>query len=221
MFRLVLMLSLILSIGFTPSVAHAGWLDFFFPAPEKKEPNPAETLRAPFADEDAVIVDLDAANNRDNSTPLHMRHRTNAVITQWVQEIVPQMLTYKTQEYENQYREKALTFSKVGGEEYVSFLHSANFITTLKTGRYDITGFIRDYPVIINEGVVDGRYKWLYETNIMVTFFESGMTEYQRDESRDNTITKEYKVTVQLGRSREAQNDHGLLIETWDVKAIN
>ena len=207
--------SVIFSFAMSSVPAQAeGWLDFLFP-PKDSGPLPAETLRAPFADEDAVIVDLEASEHRANATPLHMRHRTNKVITQWVQGIIPAMLSYKSASYENEYREKITNFSKVGSEEYGAFLHSSNFLTTLKTGRYDIAGFVQDYPVIVNEGVTDGRYKWLYETNVMVTFFDSNVKGYQKDESQDNTITKEYTITLQLGRFRAADNEHGLLIETW------
>ncbi len=217
MFRYVFIFACIFCLGMSAHPVQAGWLDFLFPV-EDTGPSPAETLRAPFADEDAVIEDLDASGNRENLTPLHMRHRTNAVITRWVQEAVPLFLTYKGATYESDYHQKALSFSKIGAEEYAAFLHGANFITTLKTGKYNIAGFVQDYPVIVNEGVTDGRYKWLYETNVMVTFLDGDMSGYSTRAEDDQTISREYTVTLQLGRSREAANEHGLLVETWSAK---
>jgi len=217
MFRYFFVFSCVFCLWMPPSQVQAGWFDFLFPV-QDTAPNPAKTLRAPFADDDAVIEELDASGKRENLTPLHMRHRTNTVITRWVQEVVPFLLTYNNADYETDYHQKALSFSKIGAEEYAAFLYGADFIKTLKTGQYNISGFVQDYPVIVNEGVTDGRYKWLYETNVMVTFLDDEMDGYSQRAEDDQTISREYTVTLQLGRSREAANEHGLLIETWSAK---
>ena len=203
-------------VAFTPN-AHAGWLDFFFPT-EETGPDPSETLRAPFADEDAVIEDLDAQGNPDKAIPLEMRHRPNSVITQWVQMTVPYVLTYKAKTYEKEYGQKIVNFSKGGIDEYVAFLQGKNILRTLKTGRYNVTGILQDYPVIINEGAVDGRYLWLFKTDVLVTYFDSKLTQHPRSEDSSDAITQEYTITFQVGRNKGVPNEHGILIESWDVK---
>ena len=194
--------------------AHAGWFDFLFP-PAPSGPSPSETLRAPFADEDAVIEELDSEGNVESTSPLDIRHRPNSIITKWVLKVVPMLLTYKTDTYEAEYGDKVSSFSKVGVNEYVKFLQEKNILKTLKTGRYDVTGIIQDYPVVINEGPVDGSYRWLYQMNVMVTYMDAGIVTRN---GNDNTITQELVVTTQIGRSRDASNEHGVVIETWDVK---
>lgn len=197
--------------------SHAGWLDAFLPE-ENKGPSPAETLKAPFADDDAVIVDMDSFGNAANRTPLHLRHRTNNVITRWVQQNIPNLLSYKTGTYKQEYSKNSKDFNEVGLSEYLTFLQEKNFLKTLETGRYDIAGFISEYPVIVNEGARDGYYRWLYQINIMVTYLEGGATDY-RTLGVNDAITQEFIVTFQLGRSKDADNEHGLLIETWNVRA--
>lgn len=194
----------------------AGLLDFLFPTPEEEGPNPAETLRAPFADDDAVIEDFEDIENPENSLPLPQKHRTNNVMAQWLQIALPDLVSYKAQGYERQYAEKVKSFSKSGAEAYVKFLHDQNYITTLKTGRYDISGFVKGYPIVVNEGVVDGRYQWAFQTDIMVTFLEQGMNEYNKESG--DFITQEYVVTFHVGRVKGVKNDHGVLIETWNVQ---
>lgn len=216
--RLFLSIALIFSFStaITPPANANEFFDFFFPS-TSKEPNPALTLRAPFADEDAVIEEMDASGNASNQTPIHLRHRTNDVITLWIQSLVPDMISYKAQNYEAQYSEKIKNFTKEGAVEYVNFLNQRNFIKTLKTGRYDIAGFISDYPVIINEGAVDGHYRWLYQMDVMVTYIESGASDY-KNIKKGNAVSQEFVLTFQIGRSREAVNEHGLLIDSWDVQ---
>ena len=200
-----------------PQVKAEGWLDLFFPM-QPKGPQPAETLRAPFADNDIVIEELDAQGNPQDVTPLHLRHRTNTVITRWVQQAVPIMLSYQADGYKDQYRAKVLNFSKTGAGEYLKFLKDNNFLKTLDTGRFDISGFIQDYPVILNEGAVDGRYRWVYKANIMVTYLRRGVKDYA-DVRDGDSLSRTYVVTFQVGRHKDAGNEHGLLIETWSVKA--
>ncbi len=201
----------------SPGLAHAGWFDFLFPTPAEQGPNPSETLRAPFADQDAVIEDLDESGQSKQVTPLHLRHRTNTAITMWVQHILPSLLTYKADKYNQEYSQKIRHFNKNGSSEYVKFLNEENFLTTLKSGQYDITGFVQDYPVVLNEGAIEGRYRWLYQTTVMVTYLKHGTSDYKVIEEGD-TVTRTYVLTVQLGRSDGANNEHGLLIDTWSVK---
>lgn len=214
--KVLFSLFLILGVVSFAPVSNAGWFDFLFPQTEVG-PDPSETLVAPFANEDAVIEDLDSKGNPEKAIPLHLRHRPNNVITQWIQNTVPFLLTYKAKTYDQEYGQKVENFSKGGLDEYVKFLQNKNILKTLKTGRYNVTGILQDYPVIVNEGAVDGRYLWLYKMHVLVTYFDSGLTKYTLEKEGD-TITQEYEVTMQIGRNKGVSNEHGVLIETWDVK---
>ena len=196
--------------------AKAGLLDFLFPEQKDAGPHPSETLRAPFADQDAVIEDMDDVDNRQNAMPLDQKHRTNNVMIKWLQSTIPELISYKAEGYQDQYKEKVVAFSKSGADNYVSFLHGANYITTLKTGNYDVAGFIQDYPIVINEGVVDGRYQWVFQTSVMVTYLDAGMSEYKKGAAE--SITQEYVLTFHLGRVEGVKNEHGVLIESWEFK---
>ncbi len=197
-----------------PQPAHAAWWDILFP-PVKKGPDPSETLRAPFADEDAVIEDLDSSGQAYNSTPLEKKHRTDDIIIRWIQTAVPTVLSYKGESYERDYKGKVAFFTDVGAKEYLKFMQERNFIKTLKTGGYDISGFVQDFPIILNEGPVKGRYRWLFQMNIMVTYIEAGVTSYKENAE---SLTQEFELTMQVGRHRNVDNEHGLLIETWSIK---
>jgi len=204
----------VLAGGAAPS--HAGWFEFLFPQADDG-PNPSETLKAPFANDDGVIVEMDATGQAANRTPLHLRHRTNTVMTRWVQQTIPNMLSYKAQTYKRTYGKNIAYFSKVGADEYLRFLKDRSFLKTLETGQYDIAGFIQDYPVLLNEGAIDGYYRWLYQMNIMVTYLESGVSDY-KNLKKDGSITQEFVVNFQLGRHKDVDNEHGVLIETWSAR---
>jgi hypothetical protein len=127
------------------------------------------------------------------------------------------MLSYDADSYEQEYARKIKNFSKVGAEEYIAFLQKRSIVKTLKTGQYNVSGIVEDYPIIINEGAVDGRYHWLYQVSVLVTYFDADLKRYSKKKNQE-VITQRFILTLQLGRVRGADNDHGLLIETWDVK---
>ena len=204
------------AVALSPVNANAGFWDFFFPKVDNS-PKPSETLRAPFADEDAVIEDLNVSGNSEKQIPLHLRHRPNSVITKWVQNTIPDLFTYKAEGYEKEYTKKIVNFNKTGLDEYVNFLHKKGLIKSLKTGKYNVTGIIQGYPEVLNERAIDGRYRWVYKMDLMVTYFNSGLKKYTEEKAGD-TLTQELTLTIQIGRNKGVDNEHSVLIETWSVK---
>ncbi len=202
-----------------PTSAQAGWLDFLFPTVDNG-PRPEETLRAPFADTDAVVDNLDAEGEAQSDAPLDERHRPNSVIVMWVQQTIPGLLSYVPSTFEDDYRTKMVNLTKVAIDEYNDFLREANYLTTIKAGKYDISGFLMEHPVLLNEGAVDGRYRWVYQVKSQITFKEMGKDAYSKTNAAD-TFSVEYVLTFQIGRVPEADNEHSILIETWSAKKVN
>lgn len=205
-----------------PSPAQAGgWLEFFFPTLKPQGPNPEETLQAPFANPDAVIDDPNPSMGLpDTSTPLNMRHRADSTITEWVQEITSDLMSYNAEDFQQSYKAKKQNMSSAGNAEYVQFLKDRNFLKTLNTGKYDIKSFVLDVPILVNEGAINGRYRWLYQVKVMVTFAAKGLRDYKLAKD-DDTITQEMLINIQVGRANGAPNEHGLLVESWSGKVVS
>lgn len=212
----VLICMMVAFVG-APQAGHAGWLEFLFPELKQSANDPSKTLKAPFADPDAVI---DPTVNKqglgENATPINMRHRSSAVITKWMESTAADMLVYDAKDYGEQYKKKALAFDTAGLKEYVSFLNSESIVSSLKSGTYNVRSFVKDVPVIINEGEVAGRYRWLYRIKVMVSFVKTDMLSYKDSDTSDE-VSKDYILTVHIGRSDKVKNEHGLLIEGWSA----
>ncbi len=204
-----------------PVAAYAGWFDFLNPMLNtmKRDPAPAETLIAPFANRDAVMEELDPSGKVELAVPLDQRHRPNVEIARFAQQIIPTVLTYHSDRYEKEYMENIKNFSKVGAQEFVKFLKDRSIVDVLRVGRYNITGIVRDYPIIVNEGVVEGRYRWLIQSRILITYLDNKVKKMS-DAEADNMVTHEFILTMQLGRVSGVENPSGLMIETWDVKSF-
>ena len=218
----------VFTICMAPQPAHANWWEFFFPSLKEDEgPDPSETLQAPFADPDAVVLAPAENGVIKKETPIHIRHRPSADIADWVQQIVPDLMSYSASDYKGQYAVKSQLLDETAQQEYVKFLKNKNYLKTLKTGKYDIRAFVAEIPLLMNEGAVEGRYRWLYKAKVMVTYIEAGLTDYPDE---DDVITQTMYVTVQVGRIEglegktnedgEVLNEHGVLIESFNAKVV-
>lgn len=218
------LMSFTLLLVFVPQPASAGWLEFFFPQLRPKQINPMETMKAPFSDPNAIIdPTVNKSGLGENNVPISLRHRSNAVISKWVESIVSDMLAYDAKTYEQQYKANSALFDTTGLKEYVIFLNSQNVVSSLKSGIYNVRSFVRDAPIIINEGEVGGRYRWLYKVKVMLSFVKVGLQTYKGANEGDE-ISKEYTVVLHVGRSDKVKinerNEHGLIIEGWSGELI-
>jgi hypothetical protein len=209
----VLILTLLVFV-LPASGAHAEgtWWDVFFPSNRNI---PAETLQAPFADPDAVVLEPED----DSALALNAPHRPKLEVAHWVEQRVSDMLVFTSQNYQEEYKQKIAFFDKAGSAEYLKFLQDNNILKPLSTGTYDIKGFASDLPNILNEGALNGRYRWLLQVPIMVTFVKTGIDDYKQAKP-DETMTMEYIINLQVGRSDVAGNDIGLLIESWKATLV-
>lgn len=205
------------------------WLEFFFPSLQEKTSDPTESGHAPFVDPNQVIttptVDGDLG---ENSTPLDQRHRPSADIADWVKDVLPDLMSYSSDSYKEEYKAKTLNLSKPAKAEYLKFLQEKNFLKTLETGKYDIKAMVSEIPIILNEGNVEGRYRWLYKVRMLVTYVTKGAKGYEKVEDGD-TITQSMFVTVQVGRVKTKDlpkypagvvNEHSVLIESFIVSVV-
>lgn len=198
--------------------AESSWWEFFFPHLRNQGPNPAETLKAPFADQDAILdgtsIDEKMAGN---ASPLHVRHRINADIAEWIEAELSNLMSYDSKTYKADYERKAESFDKKGLQEYVKFLQEHKIVSSLKSGSYNVRSIVRDIPTLLNEGAIAERYRWLYRAKVMISFVPLGMDNYSKGKI-GKVINKEVILDLHIGRVESANNEHGILIEGWTGK---
>lgn len=210
--RFIFVLAVLVGFSLSPAAAHAGLLEFFFPSLAKKEPNLHETLRAPFAD----ISDEDEDGNPklvipENQTPLEKPHRPSPQIGEFVSDFISNAMTFK-KDYRKELDEILTGFDPQGAEQYKTFLQEKNILKILESGQYRIQSFTMGLPLRLNEGSVDGRYHWLFQAPVMVSYLPYGMDDYKGAQPTNQKIL----VKVQVGRYNDAPNRAGLLVERWE-----
>ncbi len=205
-----------------PPPAHAGIIDFFFPSLKKKEVDPSDTLRAPFMElqaqeegapppERPADFNLGLLRDAANAVPLESAHRKDEEIAQWLVVAVSDSLAFDPQGAEAQLAENDVYFSEGGKADYLKFLQESEILRAVQSGRYQIRNFVQDDPLMLNKGAVSGRYRWLFEVPVMLSYIDSSATTYEKVEPVNQILD----IKIQVGRVPEKRGENNILIERW------
>lgn len=209
--------------------AHAGLLEFFFPSTRKKEYDPTYTMQAPFAvDEEArkKQIDQQADPNApkppppkhvmpENNTPLNQPHRDNKEISAWLTNSLSEAMTFDKGNHKEMLKADEKYFNETGKTEYLKFLADHNIMKVIESEKFDVRSFVLGQPLLLNEGAVNGVYRWLYEVPMMVSYMERGAKSYKDLEP----VNQQLVLTVQVGRISGVMDGTAILIERWSGKA--
>lgn len=214
--RLTIALFLIFT-GITafPQPARAGWLTFFFPSlRETDEADPAVTLQAPFApksSKDAAMPDAKIGSAPENLVPLEKPHTSSAHIAAWLIDASSELMSFAGPGYAADFAQHTHYFSSEGLQQYQAWLAQKNMLKTLDSGQYKIQTVVQSTPALLNEGAVDGRYRWLYEVPVMISYMPRGITTYKNA----SPVTRTMKLLLQVGRMESANAAQAVYIERW------
>lgn len=226
----LLAFALIISLAVTNAPpAQAGLLEFFFPSTRKKEYDPTYTMQAPFAvDEEARQKQIEQQSDPnavrpatpkhampENNTPLNQPHRDNKEISAWLTTATSEAMTFDQPDYKALLKKDEQYFNETGKTEYMKFLNDHNIIKVLESGKYDVRSFVQGQPLLLNEGAVNGVYRWLYEVPMMVSYMDRGAKSYKDLEPVNQQLT----LTVQVGRIGGVMEGEAIVIERWSGKA--
>jgi len=221
--KIVMIMALAGVLGFIATPAQANWLEFFFPSLKSRADDPLYTLRAPFADKPdnaqaqekaqaPVQQDLkESLKLPENATPMDKPHRTASQIRDWVTMAVSEALTFSGGNFEAEIKEINAHFDNGGMQQYREFLAGSKIEETIRSGRYKMHSYVEAPPLLTNEGVVQGRYSWLFEVPVTLSYLDVNMTDYKKADAVNQSMT----LRVQVARFTEAPNDAQVIIQRW------
>lgn len=171
-----------------------------------------DAMVAPFAHPD-VAIDDDASGLPENAIALDQPHRSDGDITSWVITSVSRALTFQETDYQKEINQSVnLFFTSSAATQYKTFLQETKILEILAGKQYRVNSFTQGDPILVNEGALSGRYRWLYEVPIMVSY----MDRYGFDYREKNAVNQNYMLQIQIGRSSDESVDgEGIKIESW------
>jgi len=193
-----------------------GMMPFLYDRGDENIPPPSETLQAPFAYDPAKPVQKEVGLPQ-NAIPLNQPHRGQDDISRWVVTAVSEALTFSEKEYRPKIEEAAEQFFiPAAARQYQSFLRDNKILGVLEGRRYRVQSFTQGRPALLNEGALQGQYRWLYEVPVMVSYMDRLNFDYREN----SPINQKYTLMVQVGRQKGGGFDgEGIAIESWALKS--
>ena len=186
------------------------FLQFLFPSLRDEGLGPAETLQAPFADAAQEGGEVDSKNR--SLVPLHLPHRTTEDVSSWIMTTISESMSFDESDYRADFEQIKPLFDQGGWAQYQAFLQDKKILNVLQSGQYNVRSYVKEVPALLNDGAVSQRYRWLYDVPIMVSYLKRGARDYKDVEP----VNQDIVLRVQIGRSEQAGNDMGLLVERVD-----
>lgn len=191
------------------------FLQFLFPSLRTADDDPTRTLQAPFATPEETTDEAPKLAQPEDTIPLDQPHRASADITEWVINTASDLMMFEDSDYKQKLEDTKRYFDEGGRGQYEAFLNDTKIIKVLESGKYEVRSYVSDAPLLLNEGAVSGRYRWLYEVPVMVSYLPRGSSTYKNLEPVNQSIV----IRLQLGRSADAETDLRLQVERWSGKA--
>lgn len=216
----VFLVTLIVLVGTLPQPAWAAkslWDVFGSIFEEKKEePDPGKTLQAPFAYNPARKIEAGQALP-ENAVPLEISHRSPKEIGDWLMTAVSDTLSFEVTKDGSKPLLKSQYFTPAGLKQFEDFLGRTGMQKVLDSRQYNLRSFVRQTPLLLNEGSVQGHYRWLFEVPVMVSYIEGSNFKYDNLQKKE-PINQAMTLTLQVTRVKEGGGKEGVLIEIWNGK---
>ena len=129
---------------------------------------------------------------------------TSALMS-WATQAVSETMTFGYHDYQRRLQQSSRHFTRRGWESFASALQRAKIIESIQANSQVVTAEPRSAPTLENQGVINGKYRWLLRLPIRVTY-KSGATQ-----SRVDNLT----VALVVERVPSLENPAGVGIESW------
>lgn len=140
--------------------------------------------------------------------PLDKPYLNTADLIQWVSDAIPASFHFDFLKYTDQLQAANEYFTKPGWTKFLTILNTYANYNNIQNNKLFVTAAPRGAPVILNEGVPQGRYAWLVQMPIIVSYT-----------SLDKATSQELMLQALVVRVPTLNNLNGVGIE--DIAVIS
>lgn len=141
-------------------------------------------------------------------------HRANPQVGEWLGPALAAMLNFSAAGYDDHIRAMEADADERARTDFHGFVTGSNILATLGENNYRLAASMEGAPLLLNKGAVDGRYRWLFEVPMLLTFLPADAKSYTDTQHLNQHVL----VTAQVGRVSYNVNADELMIESFAVK---
>lgn len=136
--------------------------------------------------------------------PLSQPNLSTPALMSWVAQAATEVMTFGFNDYRRRLQEASRNFTRRGWESFTSALQRSRIIEMVEANQQVVTAAPRGAPVLQSEGLVAGRYQWVVQVPLVVTF-----------QSGSRTSNNSMLITVVVARVPRLETPNGVGIEQW------
>ena len=145
--------------------------------------------------EDGRLVPMVGLNEPNLSTPALMS---------WTAQSATEVMTFGFHDYRRRLQESSRNFTRTGWASFTNALEKARIIEMVGANQQVVTAAPRSAPILVSEGLVNGRYQWQIEMPIVVTY-----------QAGSQTRADALLLTLLIVRVPKLESPNGVGIERW------
>ena len=136
--------------------------------------------------------------------PLDQPNISQAALMSWVSQAATETMTFGFHDYQRRLQEASRHFTRHGWESFTNALQRSRIIESVETLQQVVTATPRSAPVLLQQGVFNGRYRWVVRLPLTVTYT-----------SGNRTTSDNLEVTITIERVPTLESPNGVGIESW------
>jgi intracellular multiplication protein IcmL len=106
-------------------------------------------------------------------------NQSDGAVTEWANQAAISAFTLDFVNYPQQLEQASQYFTKEGWEQFLESLQQGNNIEQIRQKRLTVTAVAQNTPVILQKGVLNGRYSWRIQLPILITYQSSSSIQQQ------------------------------------------
>jgi intracellular multiplication protein IcmL len=122
----------------------------------------------------------------------------------WVQRAATEIMTFGFNDFDRRFNETKHNFTPEGWESFRAAMIESGLIQQVQEAQQILTAIPREEPTLYQEGVESGRYKWVFDLPLLVTY---------RAGSAKKTDLMPVRITIERMPTRD--NPTGIGISHW------
>jgi len=140
--------------------------------------------------------------------PLDRANMSTSALMSWVAQSATEVMTFGFHDYQTRLQKSSRHFTRQGWEGFTRALQNSKIIDAVLATSQVVTCKPRSAPVLIQEGVFNGKYRWVVDLPLQVNY-----------QSGQKSRTDNLMVRMVIDRVTSLENPYGVGIEQWIAKA--
>lgn len=136
--------------------------------------------------------------------PLNQPNMSRSALMSWVAQAAGDIMTFGFHDYRHRLNEAQGYFTRRGWESFTDALTKSRILEMVEQQQQVVTAAPKSAPIVLNEGIVNGKYRWSVELPLLVSY-----------KSGNSSRAENLMVRLAVERVPTLENVSGVGIAQW------